>query len=35
MFSRIGTPELVTAVILVIAVVGIVLHWRGGGRRMM
>ena len=35
MFSRIGIPEIVTAIVLVIATVGIVLHWKGGGRRMM
>jgi hypothetical protein len=35
MFSSIGIPEIVTAVILGIATVGIVLFWRGGGRRMM
>jgi len=35
MFSSIGIPEIVTGLIVVIAAVGIVLHWRSGGRKMM
>jgi hypothetical protein len=35
MFSSSGIPEILTAVIIGIAIVGIVIFWRGGGRRMM
>ena len=35
MFNAVGIPEIVTGLLIGVAIVGIVLFWRIGGRRMM